>query len=138
MQLRLPRDRSKRVRGLIHWYPPILIRTAIYLGDRKPDRDAVANRNIAGNGLVLIAPADSNARIDIVDGLDLRGALGDGRLAIADPDIVPAGRYAKAVREALHGWSGVSDRLARAENVWVALAYVVRRGRGSSRRRVRN
>jgi molybdate transport system substrate-binding protein len=72
----------------------------------------------------LIAPTDANTRIDIVDGLDLRGALGDGRLAIADPDIVPAGRYARAALEALHGWSGVSDRLARAENVRFALAYV--------------
>ena len=32
-----------------------------------------------------------------------------GRLAMADPDIVPAGRYAKAALETLHGWSGVRD-----------------------------
>ena len=94
-----------------------------YLADRKLIA-ADSRRNIAGNRLVLIAPADSNTRIAVVDGFDLRGALGDGRLAIADPDIVPAGRYAKAALEALHGWSGVSDRLARAENVRFALAYV--------------
>jgi molybdate transport system substrate-binding protein len=94
-----------------------------YLADRK--LIAVdSRRNIAGNRLVLIAPADANTQIDIVDGLDLRAALGDGRLAIADPDIVPAGRYARAALEALQGWSGVSDRLARAENVRFALAYV--------------
>jgi molybdate transport system substrate-binding protein len=94
-----------------------------YLAERKLIATE-SRRNVAGNRLAMIAPADSNVRIDIVDGLDLRGALGDGRLAIADPDIVPAGRYAKAALEALHGWSGVSDRLARAENVRVALAYV--------------
>lgn len=94
-----------------------------YLAERKLIA-AESQRNIAGNRLVLIAPADSNARIDIVDGLDLRAALGDGRLAIADPEIVPAGRYAKAALESLHAWSAVSDRLARAENVRVALAYV--------------
>jgi molybdate transport system substrate-binding protein len=94
-----------------------------YLADRKLIA-ADSRRNVAGNRLVLIAPADSTARIEVVDGLDLRGALGERRLAIADPDIVPAGRYAKAALEALHAWSGVSERLARAENVRVALAYV--------------
>ena len=94
-----------------------------YLADRKLIA-ADSRRNVAGNRLVLIAPADSTARIELTDGLDLRGTLGERRLAIADPDIVPAGRYAKAALEALHGWSGVSDRLARAENVRVALAYV--------------
>lgn len=94
-----------------------------YLADRKLIA-AASRRNVAGNRLVLIAPADSTARIEVIDGLDLRSTLGERRLAIADPDIVPAGRYAKAALEALHGWSGVSDRLARAENVRVALAYV--------------
>ena len=94
-----------------------------YLADRKLIA-AVSRRNVAGNRLVLIAPADSTARIEVIDGLDLRSTLGERRLAIADPDIVPAGRYAKAALETLHGWSGVSDWLARAENVRVALAYV--------------
>jgi len=94
-----------------------------YLAERKLIA-ASSRRNVAGNRLVLIAPADSTARIEISDGLDLRSTLGERRLAIADPDIVPAGRYAKAALETLHGWSGVSDRLARAENVRVALAYV--------------
>jgi len=94
-----------------------------YLAERKLIA-ADSRRNVAGNRLVLVAPADSTARIEVIDGLDLRGTLGERRLAIADPDIVPAGRYAKAALEALHGWSGVSDRLARAENVRVALAYV--------------
>jgi molybdate transport system substrate-binding protein len=94
-----------------------------YLADRKLIA-AASRRNVAGNRLVLIAPADSTTRIEVIDGLDLRSTLGKRRLAMADPDIVPAGRYAKAALETLHGWSGVRDRLARAENVRVALAYV--------------
>ena len=94
-----------------------------YLAERKLIATE-SRRNVAGNRLVLIAPADSSSRIDLVAGLDLRGALGVGRLALADPDIVPAGRYARAALQALRGWSFVSGRLARAENVRVALAYV--------------
>jgi molybdate transport system substrate-binding protein len=87
---------------------------------------AQSRRDIAGNRLVLIAPADSGVRITLGDGGALGAALGGGRLAIADPDIVPAGRYAKAALENLGGWPAVKDRLARAENVRMALAYVAR------------
>lgn len=83
-------------------------------------------RDIAGNRLVLIAPADSKAHVELGERLDLGPALGAGRLALADPDIVPAGRYAKAALQRLGAWAGVANRLARAENVRVALAYVAR------------
>ena len=47
-------------------------------------------------------------------------------MAIADPDTVPAGRYAKAALESLWLWQAVSARLAPMENVRVALAAVAR------------
>lgn len=83
-------------------------------------------RDLLGNHLVLIEPASSHARIAIVPHFDLAGALGSGRLAVADPDSVPAGKYAKASLTALGVWDSVANRLARAENVRIALKYVAR------------
>jgi molybdate transport system substrate-binding protein len=52
--------------------------------------------------------------------------LGANRLAMADPDSVPAGKYGKAALEALGVWREVAPRIARAENVRAALALVAR------------
>ena len=78
------------------------------------------------NRLVLIAPANSRVPITIRRGFRLDRALGDGRLAVADPDSVPAGRYAKDALIRLGAWSAVEPKLARAENVRAALAFVER------------
>jgi molybdate transport system substrate-binding protein len=83
-------------------------------------------RDLFGNALALIAPAGSTTEISIAPGFDLAGALGDGRLAIADPDAVPAGKYAKAALTALGVWSALEPKLIRAENVRAALAYVAK------------
>jgi molybdate transport system substrate-binding protein len=82
--------------------------------------------NLAGNRLVLVAPADSRARLALRPGVDLSRILGGGRLAMADPDAVPAGRYGKAALTRLGVWRGVEGRVARAENVRAALALVER------------
>ena len=78
------------------------------------------------NQLVLIAPAASNTRLAIRPGFPLARALGNGRLAMADPDAVPAGKYGKAALTSLGVWQGVAPRVARAENVRAALALVER------------
>jgi len=78
------------------------------------------------NRLVLIAPAASKAQLTIGRNFPLARALGQGRLAMADPDAVPAGKYGKAALSALGVWPGVEGRLARAENVRAALALVER------------
>jgi molybdate transport system substrate-binding protein len=91
------------------------------------ERDLVRADTIVellGNRLVLIAPADSDARIEIVPGFDLPGLLGDGRLAIGQVDSVPAGIYGKAALTSLGVWDQVEGRLAQAENVRAALALV--------------
>ena len=49
-----------------------------------------------------------------------------GRLAVADPASVPAGKYARAALASLGVWDSVSAHLAQAENVRVALTYVAR------------
>ncbi len=88
--------------------------------------DGASRRDLLGNRLVLVASATSGPAIEIRPGLDLAGALGDGRLAIGETASVPAGRYGRAALEALGVWEGVADRLAEAENVRAALALVAR------------
>jgi len=83
-------------------------------------------RNIASNELVLVAPARSTVKLRLAAGVDLAPALGNGRLALADPDTVPAGKYGKASLKALNAWTGVEKRIASAENVRAALALVAR------------
>jgi molybdate transport system substrate-binding protein len=88
---------------------------------------ASTRHNAVGNSLVLVAPADSQIRLKIAPHFPLLAALGkDGRLATGDPDSVPAGRYTRSALSALGVWDEVSNRLARAENVRVALLYVSR------------
>ena len=85
-----------------------------------------SRRNLLGNRLVLIAPAQSPIRLQIAPHFALAAALGNGRLATGDPDAVPAGRYARSALTTLGIWEEIAPRLARAENVRVALLYVAR------------
>ena len=87
---------------------------------------AGSRRNVLGNELLLIAPADSALRLHIAPGFDLAAALDGGRLALADPDSVPAGEYARAALTKLGAWSRVRERVVRGENVRAALEYVAR------------
>jgi molybdate transport system substrate-binding protein len=81
---------------------------------------------LLSNRLVLIAPAGSRTEIKIGPGFPLAASLGDRRLAMADPDSVPAGKYGKAALEALGVWKDIAPKVARTENVRAALALVVR------------
>jgi molybdate transport system substrate-binding protein len=85
-----------------------------------------SRRNLLGNRLVLIAPSDSSMTIDLAEGAPLAQSLGDGKLAMADPDSVPAGRYGKASLEALKLWSSVEPSVVRAKDVRATLAFVER------------
>lgn len=82
--------------------------------------------DLLGNGLVLVAPSSQELELEIAPGFDLVAALGGGRLAMGDPDHVPAGIYGKAALESLGIWQAVEPRLARADNVRAALALVAR------------
>ena len=89
---------------------------------------AVATRrNVVANSLVLVAPAASTLTLRIAPGFRLADALGArGRLSVADPETVPAGRYAKASLTALGVWKSVESRLVPADNVRTALNFVAR------------
>jgi len=82
--------------------------------------------DLLSNRLVLIAPADSQTALKIGPQFPLATSLGDRRLAMADPDSVPAGKYGRAALEALGVWKEVASKVARAENVRAALALVAR------------
>jgi molybdate transport system substrate-binding protein len=83
-------------------------------------------KTLLGNHLVLIAPRDSSIAVTVAPHFDILGALHGGRLAIADPDSVPAGKYGRQALTSLGVWSNVVDHMAQAENVRAALAYVAR------------
>src|SRR5579871_4004958 len=81
--------------------------------------------NLLGNRLVLIAPSSNNpSTINLRT--PLAQALRGGRVAVANVDTVPAGRYAKAALTALGQWDGIKDHLAQGEDVRATLAYVAR------------
>jgi molybdate transport system substrate-binding protein len=88
--------------------------------------DRATRRNLVGNRLVLIAPADSRIDLEIAPGFDLAGALGGGRLSTGDPDTVPVGRYARSALTSLGLWDEIQDRLVRADNVRSAMMFVAR------------
>lgn len=79
---------------------------------------------LARNQLVLIAPATRPLTLKIARGFALKRALGSDRLALADPDAVPAGRYAKAALAYYGVWDAVASQVVRAENVRAALQLV--------------
>jgi molybdate transport system substrate-binding protein len=83
-------------------------------------------RDLLGNHLVLIAPRESAISLKIAPGFALAKVLGGGRLATGDPDYVPVGKYARQALTSLGVWNDVADRLARADNVRTALAFVAR------------
>ena len=82
--------------------------------------------NLLGNKIVLIAPKESKVAVEIKPGFDLAKALAGGKLAMANVDTVPAGKYGKAALEKLGAWNGVKDNIAQAENVRAALLLVAR------------
>jgi molybdate transport system substrate-binding protein len=97
--------------------------------DYLEERDLIrggSRADLLGNELVLVAPRDEDTRLEIAPGFDLLGALGGGRLAMGDPDHVPAGIYGKAALESLGVWQEVEPHVIRADNVRAALVLVAR------------
>jgi molybdate transport system substrate-binding protein len=97
-----------------------------YLQQRHLIRPAT-RRNLLGNRLVLVAPKGRGAKVEIKPGFDLVALLKGGRLAMAQPDTVPAGKYGKAALEKLGIWQRIAPHVASAANVRAALLFVERR-----------
>ena len=95
--------------------------------EKKKLIDSASRRTLLGHTLVLIAPKDSKVSLTIEKNFPLLQALGaDGKLAMASVDSVPAGKYGKAALTYLGVWEAVAPRVAQAENVRAALAFVAR------------
>lgn len=90
--------------------------------------DDSSRKNLLGNALAVIAPSDSAMGPQAISAqFDWSKFLGaGGRLAVGDPDHVPAGIYAKEALTHLGAWSALQAHLARAEDVRGALAFVER------------
>src|SRR4029450_10533776 len=82
--------------------------------------------NLWRNTLVLVAPASSGSTLKIGPNFGLAAALGNDKLAMANPDSVPAGQYGKSALEKLGVWTAVERQVARADTVRAALALVSR------------
>ena len=80
--------------------------------------------DLLSNRLVLATAAPAPPHIDPAVSAQLANVLGDGRLAIADPQSVPLGIYGRAALTALGLWPVVAGRLAPARNARQALAFV--------------
>ncbi len=96
-----------------------------YLHDRSLIETATRT-DLLTNDLVVIARTESAVSIAVDDAGSWRAALGDGRLAVADPAGVPAGKYAREALTTLGVWEALSSRLAPGDSVRAALQLVAR------------
>lgn len=93
----------------------------------KKSIDTASRATLLGNSLVVVAPkASAQGDISISDKTDWASLLKGGRLAVGDPEHVPAGIYAKEALQKLGAWETLSPKLAPAEDVRGALALVER------------
>lgn len=108
---------------------------ALFISADEEWMDYLAQRNLIvppsrvsllANSLVLIAPANKPLDLKIEADFSLAQTLGNGKLSLADPASVPAGRYAKAALEKLGVWASVEKSVVGSENVRSALAFVER------------
>lgn len=85
--------------------------------------DPATRTTFAKNALVLAVPVANKAKIA---GLaDLAGA-GVARLAVGNPETVPAGRYAKAALTKSGDWDKLASKFILAESVRQVLDYLAR------------
>ncbi|BDM62848.1 molybdate ABC transporter substrate-binding protein [Shewanella sp. NFH-SH190041] len=79
------------------------------------------------NTLVLIAPKNSKLQhVPLNPDWDIKASLDGSRMAVGNPDHVPAGRYAEQALKNLGLWQQAQPLLASANNVRAALALVER------------
>lgn len=86
-----------------------------------------ARFDLLGNTLVLIAPADAKTgSIALDEKTDIAALLGAERIATGNPESVPVGLYFKKAMETSGQWAKVQPRVAAADSVRGALAFVER------------
>lgn len=94
--------------------------------DRAQKQNLIARdtrSNFAANRLVLVVPQDAKAHVAAL--ADLSGP-GVARIALGNPESVPAGRYAREVLESAGLWESLKDKYVFGQNVRQVLDYVAR------------
>ena len=99
------------------WMDHVEAQSLIEPGSRRP---------LAGNRLTFVTGDGAMAPFDPTATPDLSALLDGGRLAIGNPEHVPAGIYTRQALEALGLWPQVQSHLAPAADVRAALALVAR------------
>ncbi len=84
--------------------------------------DAASRRDFAANTLVLIVPGGGTAPAQLGD----LAQAAYRRIAVGNPDSVPAGRYTKQALVEAKLWDALQPKLVQAQNVRQALDYVAR------------
>ncbi|OON38886.1 molybdate ABC transporter substrate-binding protein [Izhakiella australiensis] len=93
----------------------------------KKSIDTGSRYTLLGNDLVLVAPKAEKAQaVTINKQTNWKSLLKGQRLAVGDPDHVPAGLYAKEALQNLGAWETVAPMLAPGNSVRAALALVER------------
>lgn len=94
-------------------------------GASPPAIDPATRTVLLANTLVLVAPSDSRLEADLTPGESTAARCpAIGRLAIGDPAIAPAGRYAQQSLEKLGWWKPLTEHLVPAPDVRAALRLV--------------
>ena len=104
----------------------IFISAAVDWMDLLQDQELIlpdSRVDLLGNSLVLIGGQGAKP-VTLAPDFDLSGLLGQGKLAMALVDSVPAGVYGKQSLLSLGLWQGVAANVAQADNVRAALALV--------------
>lgn len=82
-------------------------------------------RQLLGNTLVLIVPKGRRFAVTMAAGFDFAAAF-TGRLCSGQPELVPAGIYAREALQRLGWWTAIEPRLVGTDDVRGALAFVER------------
>ncbi|OKK45535.1 molybdate ABC transporter substrate-binding protein [Salmonella enterica subsp. enterica serovar Typhi] len=105
----------------------LLIRNGWITQPIKKAVDTTTRETLLGNSLVVVAPKASEQKPFTIDNkTDWIHLLNGGRLAVGDPQHVPAGIYAKEALQKLGAWQTLEPKLAPGEDVRGALALVER------------
>ncbi|MBX9963836.1 MAG: molybdate ABC transporter substrate-binding protein [Burkholderiales bacterium] len=79
--------------------------------------------NFVRNEMVVVVPTGATTTVSNLADL---GALAFTRIAIGNPESVPAGRYAKLALDKAGLWDALKERMVNTQNVRQALDYVAR------------
>lgn len=109
--------------------PGVFVSASVEWADRLEEWGLVepgSRVELAGNSLVVIVPRIADGRPAALGSLADLAETRFGRIALADPEAVPAGRYASAAVAKAGVLESLRDRIVAAQDVRTALAYVER------------